>query len=56
MDDRPQLLELREAALEAQGYCVKKASSGYTAMKMLEERLVAAVLLEHKLEAWTWKP
>jgi DNA-binding response OmpR family regulator len=30
--------------------CVKIASSGYTAMKMLEEAWVAAVLLEYKLE------
>ncbi len=50
IDDRPQLLELRKATLETQGYCVKTASSGYTAMKMLKETPVAAVLLEYKLE------
>ena len=50
IDDRPQLLELRKAALESQGYCVKIASSGCTAMKMLEDTSVAAVLLEYKLE------
>jgi CheY-like chemotaxis protein len=33
VDDRPQMLELRKATLESQGYCVKLASSGYTAMK-----------------------
>jgi CheY-like chemotaxis protein len=50
IDDRPQLLDLRKAALEAQGYCVKIASSGCTAMKMLEDTSVAAVLLEYKTE------
>ena len=50
IDDRPQLLEVRKAALEAQGYCVKIASSSCTAMKMLEDTSVAAVLLEYKLE------
>ena len=50
IDDRPQILELRKAALESQGYCVKIASSGCTAMKMLEDTSVAAVLLEYKTE------
>jgi CheY-like chemotaxis protein len=50
IDDRPQALELRKATLESHGYCVKLASSGYTAMKMLEETPVAAVLLEYKME------
>jgi len=50
IDDRPQVLELRKATLESHGYCVKTASSGYTAMKMLEETAVAAVLLEYKHE------
>ena len=50
IDDRPQLLELRKATLESCGYCVKIASSGYTALKMLEETSVAAVLLEYKHE------
>ena len=50
IDDRPQVLELRKAALESHGYCVKVASSGYPAMKMLEETAVAAVLLEYKQE------
>ena len=50
IDDRPQLLELRKAALESQGYCVKIASSGGTALKMLEDTSVAAVLLEYKTE------
>ena len=50
VDDRPQVLELRKATLESRGYCVKIASSGYTAVKMLEEMSVAAVLLEYKLD------
>ncbi|SRR5581483_5414897 len=50
IDDRPQVLELCKATLESHGYCVKLASSGYTAMKMLEETSVAAVLLEYKHE------
>ena len=50
IDDRPQILELRKAALESQGYCVKIASSDCTAMKMLEDTSVAAVLLEYKTE------
>jgi len=50
IDDRPQLLELRKALLESQGYRVKMALSGHTAMKMLQEAPVAAVLLEYKTE------
>jgi DNA-binding NtrC family response regulator len=50
IDDRPQVLELRKATLESHGYCVKIASSGYTAMKLLGETSVAVVLLEYKHE------
>ena len=50
IDDRPQMLELRKATLESQGYCVKLASSGYAAIRTLEETSVAAVLLEYKQE------
>ena len=50
IDDRPQMLELRKATLESHGYCVKLASSSYTAIKTLEETSVAAVLLEYKQE------
>ncbi len=50
IDDRPQALELRKASLESHGYRVAVASSGYTAIKMLEETSAAAVLLEYKLE------
>jgi two-component system, OmpR family, response regulator len=50
IDDRPQVLELRKATLESHGYCANIASNGHTALKMLEETTVAAVLLEYKLE------
>jgi CheY-like chemotaxis protein len=50
IDDIPQVLELRKAILESHGYCVEIASSGYSAMKMLEESSVAAVLLEYRQE------
>jgi len=43
-------LELRKATLESHGYRVKTASSGYTAMKMLEATRVSAVILEYKVE------
>jgi CheY-like chemotaxis protein len=48
--DRSHVLQLRKAALEPHGYCVKIASSGYSAMKILEESPVTAVLLEYKQE------
>ena len=48
--DRPQMLGLRKATLESRGYCVKLASSGYTAINTLEETSVAAVPLEYKQE------
>ena len=50
INDLPQVLELRKATLESHSYCVKTASSGYTAMKILEETPVAAILLEYKTE------
>ncbi len=50
IDDRPQMLEIRKAALESQGYSVKLACNGYDAIKTLEETSVAAVLLEYKQE------
>jgi CheY-like chemotaxis protein len=48
--DLPQVLKVRKAILESHGYRVKVASSGYDAMKTLEEAPVAAVLLEYKQE------
>jgi CheY-like chemotaxis protein len=48
VDDSSEVLKLRKATLESQGYQVKLASSGHTAIKTLEETSVAAVLLEYK--------
>ncbi|MGP0018600.1 MAG: response regulator [Candidatus Sulfotelmatobacter sp.] len=50
IDDIPQAFELRKNVLESHGYCVKIASSGHSAMKLLENAPVAAVLLEYKQE------
>ncbi len=50
IDDRTQMLELRKSTLESHGYCVKTASSGHTALKVLQETPVAAVILEYKSE------
>jgi CheY-like chemotaxis protein len=50
IDDRPQLLELRKALLESHGYRVRMALSGHTAIKILQDTQVAAVLLEYKTE------
>jgi CheY-like chemotaxis protein len=50
IDDLPQVLELRKNTLESHGYCVKVASSGHAAIKLLEDAPVGAVLLEYKQE------
>lgn len=50
VDDRPQLLELRKALLESHGYRVITSLRAHTAMKMLEDNPVSAVLLEFKTE------
>ena len=51
IDDRPQMLALRKAALEPQGFSVRTAVGGFTAIRILEEEnRIAAVLLEYKLE------
>jgi CheY-like chemotaxis protein len=50
IDDLPQALQLRKTSLEFHGYSVKVASSSHTAIKVLEEASVAAVLLEYKSE------
>ena len=50
VDDHPQVLDLRKSTLESHGYRVEIASSGYTAMKILEKRSAVAVLLEYKQE------
>ncbi len=46
----PQLLEARKAVLQSLGYRVKMALSGHTALKVLAETPVDAVLLEYKSE------
>ncbi len=48
IDDRAEMLELRKGALESSGFHVKTVTSGYAAIKMLEETSVDAVLLEYK--------
>jgi CheY-like chemotaxis protein len=50
IDDRPEMLELRRATLEANGFNVETVSSGFAAIRMLEETSVDAVLLEYKQE------
>ncbi len=50
VDDLPQALEVRKVTLESLGYTVKIALSGYTAIKVLEQDSVAAVLLDYKQE------
>jgi CheY-like chemotaxis protein len=50
VDDRTETAELRKVTLESHGYRVKIASSGFSAMKILDEDSVAAVLLEYKQE------
>src|ERR1035441_4452259 len=47
---RPQVWELRKASLESHGFRVEIASGSYSAMQMLEEMSVAAVLLEYRQE------
>lgn len=50
IDDRRQALEFHKTTLESHGYSVKTASSGYAAIKVLEQMPVSAVLLEYKQE------
>ena len=50
IDNRPFVLEHRKAILESCGYYVTLASNESAAMKVLENTLVDAVLLEYKLE------
>jgi CheY-like chemotaxis protein len=50
IDDRPELLEFRKAALASHGFSVKIALNGYAAMKMLEQTSVDAVFLEYRQE------
>jgi CheY-like chemotaxis protein len=48
IDDQPELLELRKATLESNGFRVETATSGYAAIKILEAGPCDAVLLEYK--------
>lgn len=50
IDDRPQLLQIRKARLEALGYSAETATGAPTAIAMLERTAVDAVLVEYKLE------
>ena len=50
IDDRPEQLGLRRAALEFSGFRVETATNGSAAIKILQGTLVDAVLLEYKDE------
>ncbi|MFB3815645.1 MAG: response regulator [Terriglobales bacterium] len=50
VDDRPELLQVRKAKLERLGYSVATATNALTAMAILQNTAVAAVLLDYKLE------
>jgi len=50
VDDRRELLPLRKASLEQLGYSVVTATSASIAISVLENMVVAAVLVEYKLE------
>lgn len=48
IDDHPELLKVRKAILEYRAFHVETVTSGFAAIKMLEEKSVDAVLLEYK--------
>ncbi len=50
IDDRPQLLQLRKTSIEPLGYSVFNATDASTAITILEQLAVAAVLVEYKRE------
>lgn len=50
VDDSPQLLTLRKRALEPLGYSVVTATDASSAIAILEQLAVAAVLVEYKHE------
>ncbi len=50
VDDRPELLQLRKAALERLGCSVHIATTAPAAIAVLERTPVAAVLVEYKSE------
>jgi len=50
IDDRPELLKLRKAALEPLGYSVVTATDANAAIAILSNMAVAAVLMDYKSE------
>lgn len=50
IDDRPLLLQLRQAMLEEHGYAVLTANDASTALAQLQSLAIAAVILEYKSE------
>ena len=48
VDDRPFLLQLRQAMLEDHGYAVVTANDAPTALEQLQTMAIAAVILEYK--------
>ncbi len=50
IDDRPQMLQVRKTNLEPLGYSVITAVDASTAVAILEQMAVAAVLVEYKHE------
>ena len=48
VDDRPFLLQLRQAMLEDHGYAVVTANDAPTALEQLQTLAIAAVILEYK--------
>ncbi len=50
IDDRLELLKLRKATLEPLGYSVATATDAASAIAMLENMAVAAVLMDYKSE------
>ena len=48
VDDRPFLLQLRQAMLEDHGYAVVTANDAPTALAQLQTLAIAAVILEYK--------
>ena len=50
VDDRPSLLQLRQAMLEDHGYAVVTAKDATTALAQLQTLAIAAVILEYKSE------
>lgn len=56
VDDRLPFLQLRKDRLELLGYSILTSSSSSSAITVLEQRAVTAVILEYSPKAWTLKP